>query len=166
VPYTHPKQDVWYYAILVARTCINLCLVSLHLPSSSRSSDPPSHNLLPHLPSRAQLILPRASPLHLPSAPNSFTQKVSLQTPNTQTQANPIRCPPSTEIAENNLVAEAHGFAVAPPVTANAVILTRMLAKKCVITLVPRGATISFVSLCPPSNKFVLSPPFIEADAC
>ena len=32
-------QDIGYYAIPAARTCLNLCLVSLCLPSSSRFGD-------------------------------------------------------------------------------------------------------------------------------
>jgi hypothetical protein len=43
----HLQQNVDYYATLMARTCINPCLVSLLLPWSSRSGDPPSNNLLP-----------------------------------------------------------------------------------------------------------------------
>ncbi|RLN30111.1 hypothetical protein C2845_PM05G21440 [Panicum miliaceum] len=41
------RSGVGYYAILVARTCLNLCLVSSLLPSSSKSGDPPPNNHLP-----------------------------------------------------------------------------------------------------------------------
>ena len=37
--YQTTTKDVGYYAIPVARTCLNLCLVSLCLPSSSRFDD-------------------------------------------------------------------------------------------------------------------------------
>jgi hypothetical protein len=42
-----PKQDVGYYATVAAQTCLNLCLVSLRSPSSSRSGDPSPNNHLP-----------------------------------------------------------------------------------------------------------------------
>jgi len=40
-------QDAGYYTILAARTCPNLCLLSLRLPSSFRSGDLSPNNLLP-----------------------------------------------------------------------------------------------------------------------
>ena len=40
--YQTTTQDIGYYAIPAVRICLNLCLVSLHLPSSSRFG-----NLLP-----------------------------------------------------------------------------------------------------------------------
>jgi len=39
-------QDVGYYTILTAWTCLNLCLMPLRLPSSSRSGDLSPNNLL------------------------------------------------------------------------------------------------------------------------
>ena len=45
--YQTTTQDVWYYTILPARTYPNLYLVSLRLPSSSRSVDLSPKNLLP-----------------------------------------------------------------------------------------------------------------------
>ena len=60
-------HNVGYYAILAAWTCLNLCLVSLRLPSSSRSGDLSPNNHLP----RASLGRPAIkTPVVLASIPS------------------------------------------------------------------------------------------------